>query len=331
MLTYENLVGNQENWANFITNVEMADTPFLDWLPVGDKPVNVMSQYQADAYDAPEANSHVDGQPWTGFKTVRANAGTIKALVQWFDKKWAISKLSQDVSDVAGVNDQFRAEVPKKLKEMARDMEAAFLDDHDCREDNKSVGYLTRAVGSWVSSSAQALYPVPTAFLTHSSSISTTASGSLTENTIRDILQNIGQVTKSKEALTLWAGPSLKRKFSDFPIFIPSSTSTQSTGIVQTKDGSSKEWERVVNRYSSDFGPVDLMLSYYNAALTGSATVQAYRGYFLHRSRWQVAWNQKPKVYGLEFKGGSYEAAADAIIQLRCLNPRGEGKYAPTS
>jgi hypothetical protein len=46
---------------------------------------------------------------------------------------------------------------------------------------------------------------------------------------------------------------------------------------------------------------------------------------------WELRWNQKPAVYRPEFKGGSYEAAMDAIAMLVCKNPRGEGKYAPTS
>jgi hypothetical protein len=330
MLTYENLVGNQEDWAQFITNVEMRETPFLDWLPVGDKPVNVLYQYQAEQYDSPVKNAHVDGKPWTGFKSVGEGRGVLKGLVQWFDKTGSISKLSQDVSDIAGLADQLAKDIPKRLKEMSTDMEANFLDAWDCREGNEVQGYLTRAVGSWLSTSAQALYPVPADFLLPSASVSTTASGSLTEDTIRDILQSIGTTTKSKAPITAFVGPSLKRKFSDFPLFIPSSTSTGATGIVQYK-ADAKEWERCVERYSSDFGAVDLMLDYWINAVDGTAITQKWTGYFLHRDRWEVRWNQKPKVYRPEFKGGSYEYAMDAICMLVCKNPKGEGKYAPTS
>jgi len=330
MLTYENLVGNQEDWAQFITNVEMRETNFLDWLPAGDKPVNVLYRYQAERYDAPVKNSHIDGKPWTGFKTVGEGRAELKALVQWFDKTGSISKLSQDVSDVAGLADQLAKDIPKRLKEMATDMEANFLEDWDGREGNEVQGYLTRGVGSWLSTSAQTLYPVDSNFRPPTASVDTTASGSLTEDVIRNILQSIGKTTKSKAPITAFVGASLKRKFSDFPLFIPSSTSTGATGIVQQKSGG-REWERCIERYSSDFGPVDLMLNYWLAAIDGSETVQNWRGYFLHRDRWEVRWNQKPKVYKPEFKGGSYEYAMDAIIMLVCKNPRGEGKYAPAS
>jgi hypothetical protein len=86
-----------------------------------------------------------------------------------------------------------------------------------------------------------------------------------------------------------------------------------------------------MTRYSSDFGPVDLVLNYWINAVDGTATTQAWTGYFLHQSRWELRWNQKPRVYKPEFKGGGYEAAMDAICMLCCLNPKAEGKYAPTS
>jgi hypothetical protein len=64
---------------------------------------------------------------------------------------------------------------------------------------------------------------------------------------------------------------------------------------------------------------------------TTDALIQNFRGYFLHQGMWELRWNQKPKVYKPEFKGGSYEAAMDAIIMLVCKNPLGEGKYAPAT
>jgi hypothetical protein len=327
MLTYENLVGNQEDWANYITNVEMRETPFLDWLEADKNEVrNVLYQYQAEKFATPTKNSHVDGQPWKTFSSVGDGRGTLKALIQWFDKTCSISKLSEDVVDVAGIGDQLAREIPKKLKEMATDMEVNFCEDWDCREDNKVDGYLTRGVGSWISNSAQALYPVPSDFRTPSASIDTTASGSMTENKVRDILQSIASTCKSKEPLTAFVGATVKRIFSDFQLFMPSSTST----AANTMNQQAGTIDRSIQRYEGDFMPVDLVLSYWLAAYTTAAN-SPLRAYFLHRRMWKMRWKQKPKVYSPEFQGGSYEAAMDALAMLVCLNPKGEGKYAPTS
>lgn len=331
METYENLVGNQEDWASYITNVEMRETPFLDWLPVGDKPTNVLKNYQADKYAAPRKNSHVDGKPWGNFKSAGDGRGSLKALVQWFDNTSSVSKLTQDVSNPAGVVDELARDIPKRLKEMATDAEANFQDDWDCREDNKVEGYLTRTVGSWISADAQALYPVPADFRPPASSIlaGTTVAAAYEDN-IRDILESMANVTKSKELVTAFMGSKMKRKFSDFQFWLPNSATTQSTGGVQfTQSGKDKTIVRAVDYYESDFGPVEVVLNYWLAAISGTATARAGRAHFLHRSKWEVCWNQKPKVYHPEFKGGSYEAAMDMILMLVCKNPAGEGKFAP--
>jgi hypothetical protein len=331
MTQYENLVGNQEDWAQYITNVEMRDTVFLDWLPLDSKPTNVIYSYQADAYAAAGQNSHVDGQPWTFTGNPGDQRGRLRALIQWFDKTTSISRLSQDVSNTAGVNDELARDITKKLKEMATDMEANYLEDWDCREDDHQLGYLSRAVGSWVSSSAQALYPVPAAFLTPAASISSTGSGSAVENTMRDLLQSINLTCKSRETITGFVGFGLKRMFSDFQFFIPSSSSavqSANTFSMQTKD---KTLIRSVDRYEGDGAPLELVLNYWLANVNGTAAMQKFRGYFLHQSKWAMRWNSKPKVYRPEFKGGSYEAAMDCIAMLVCKNPQGEGKYAPTS
>jgi hypothetical protein len=332
METYENLVGNQENWAQYITNVEMLNTPFLDWLPVGDKPVNVIYNYQADRYAPPRQNSHVDGKPWTNFKDAGEGRARLKALIQWFDNTVSVSKLTEDVSNIAGVPDEMARDIPKKLKEMGRDMETNWLEDWDCREDDKAMnGYLSRAVGSWISSTQQALYPVDPNFLTPSGQINSTASGSLTENMIRDIIMNIGITIKSNDPISLFCGPKLKRAFSDFQFYLPSSTSTVQSAVHWNSNMDDQKILRSVDTYIGDTAPMNLILSYYLAAINGTSTMQQWRGYFLHQSRWEVRWNQKPKVYRPEFKGGSYEAAMDAICMLVCRNPKSEGKYAPTA
>lgn len=336
MLTYSQIVGNQEDWANVITNVEMADTPFLDWLPTGDKPVNVLFNYQAEAYADPVENSHVNGQPVTGYLSAGDGRAQLKALIQYFTKAASATTLHQDVSDIAGVIDELARDINKRTKELSRDFEAAFLEDDDHREDNAVKGYKTRGVGSWVSASAQALYPVDAAFLTPSASVSTTATASLTENTILDILESMGGVTKANGVMTGFVGQKLKRAFNNMPLFTPTSTlvggsPTGATGIVYSKPLNDRAVGRTMERYNSDFGPIDLNISWFNVNLGGNAIEKAYTGYFLHQAMWELRWNKKPTWKTLEYKGGSYNAFTEAIAMLVCKNPKGEGKYQPTT
>lgn len=331
MLTLDNLIGNQEDWANYITNVDMKGTPILEWLPVSDKPVNVLYNYQAEKFAAPRDNSHVDGKPWVAFNAAAEGQGQLKALIQWVDNTTSISKLTQDVTNKADTADILAKDIPKRLKEMSRDIEAAFGDDSDCREDNKNTGYKTRSIGSWIASSAQGLYPVPAAFLTPAASIDATASASMTEDKFRDVFESVARQTGTKAPLTAFMGPKAKRLFANFQFYLPSSAAVQLTAGGFEQDGTSNTIVRGVDTYVSDYGPVDLVLDWWLANLTGTTTSQNYRTYFLHREMWEIRWNQKPKVYRPEFKGGSYEAAMDAILMLVCKNPQAEGKYAPTA
>lgn len=339
MLTYANVVGNQEDWANYITNVDMRDTPFLEWLSVGNKPVNVLHQFQADKYANPRVNAHVDGQPWQGFNSAADNRGVLKSYIQWFDNTTSVSKLSEDVSNAAGVGaaGELARDIKKRLKEMGRDMEVAFLGDQPAREGTNIQGYLTPSVGNRIAATAQAVLPVPTNFLTPAASIDATASGSLTEDIHRNILESIWNETGTNEAIVLWAGPKLKRAFTGFQFLLPSSASTQVTGVVTHQDAKSKTIVRAVNTYIGDFQEVEVRASAWIAQVTSAAAIQSgtavqqFRGYYLHRSKWELRWNQKPIVYRPEFKGGGYEAAMDAICMLCGTNPRGEGKYAPTA
>ncbi len=89
-----------------------------------------------------------------------------------------------------------------------------------------------------------------------------------------------------------------------------------------------------IDYYDSDWGMLELHMTKWNAhpnfTTSGTATISAWRGYFLNPARWSWLWNQKPTVYKPEFRGGSYKAAIDAIIMFLCWNPIGEGKVIPS-
>jgi len=335
MLNYADIVGNQQDWANFITNVEAEALPFLDWIPSGDKPVNVLYDYQAEAYRDPQQNAQPDGKPVTGFQSAGDSRGHLKALIHYFTKAAAVTKLHQDVSNVAGLDNELAREINKATYELQTDMEAAFLNDNDHVEGASDKGYQTRGVGSWISSTAQALYPVPTSFLTPAASAITTATGSITENDIISVLESVGGVLKKPAPITAFCAPKAKRAFNQMPLFTPSSTlvggsPTGATGVVHMRQGVA-EVTRVVERYNSDYGPVELRISWRNVFFNANATSKNYTTYFLHRDMWQLRWNNKPQWIRKPYVGGSYEAFCEAIPMLVCKNPKGEAKWQPTS
>lgn len=335
MIQYGDIIGKQEDWANFITNVEAESAPFMDWLPLGDKPVNVLHDYQAEAYRDPVDNSHVDGKPVTGFLSAGDSRAQLKALVQYFTKAAAASTLHQDVTNIAGVSDELAREINKSTYELTTDMEAAFLEDNDHREDDTTQGYKTRGVFSWVSSAAQSLYPVNAAFRPPSASCITTATGSITEDAILSVLESMGTTAKAAKPMTAFCGYKAKRVFNNMPLFTPASvlvggSPTGSTGVVYNK-GDGKEVGRVAERYLTDYGVLDLKISWRNVFFSATAIEKQYTTAFLHRDMWELRWNKKPQWMRKAYEGGAHEAFCEAITMLVCKNPKAEGKWQPTT
>lgn len=335
MLNYGNIIGNQEDWANFVTNVESSEAPFVSWLPVGDKPVNVLHQYQAEKFRDPVDNAHINGTPVSGFLSAGDSRGVLKALVQYFTKAAAITTLHEEVSDIAGIADEFARELDKCTTELTFDIEAAFLEDADHQADDTTKGYKTRGVGSWISSSAQTLYPVPEDFRPPAASVITTATASITENSILDVLQSMAGTARMARPVTAFMGPSAKRMINGFALFTPASalvggTPTGRTGVVSNLTGTATQ-DRVVERYLTDFGTVDFNISYRIVAFDTNTVSTGYGTYFLHRDMWQLRWNMKPQWHRKEYEGGAYEAFTEAICMLVCKSPRSEGKWLPTA
>ena len=338
MLLEKNVVGKKTDWANYITLSDEHETPMLRVLPKGPKPVNVIKNYQSDTYDAPGDNAWADGKDWATFKSAGANRKPLSARIQWFVKTAAVSKLAEDVTDTAGITDELAHEIPKKMTEMARDMEAAAASDQSSVADagDEINGHKFRSVGAWVKSTANADadVAVDTTILPPSASIYTSTKANLTEDAVKTLLESQWKATGNKGMKCGFVGSKLKKRFGEFQFYIPTSLSTQATARIITRGEDATVLGNMVDVYDSDWGKVELHLTRWNAA-TGvngvtSTTQGDWRGYFLNCERWAWLWNQKPTVYKPEFKGGSYKAAIDAIVMFLCQNPVGEAKIDPS-
>jgi hypothetical protein len=119
------------------------------------------------------------------------------------------------------------------------------------------------------------------------------------------------------------------------PLFTPGSvlvggTPTGATGVVYNKNDVNTVG-RVAERYVTDYGVVELRISWRNVFFSTTAIEKSYTTYFLHRDMWLLAWNQKPQWMKKTYEGGAYEAFTEAIAMLMCKNPKGEGKWQPTT
>ncbi len=338
MLTIDNFIGKQEDWAAYITNVEMMLTPFLDWLPEGSKPVNPRFDYQAERFRNPRRNAHVDGKPWSEPYSAGDSRAQLSALIQWLDTGTSVSLLSQDVTNNKAIPDELSHDVPKMMKEMSRDAEANFLDDNDQQVGDKVNPYMCRSVGNWLGITAQTVLPVDSNFAVPAASRDTTPWSSQTEDNVRNVAQSIWEESNADENVTVFCGSTAAMGMGDFQYRLPGSTKAAPVvNATLQRTFKDKTLSRAVRHIEGDFFDLDIMptrfLSYFtNAGATANA-VAARRGraYFLHQSRWEVRWNQQPKAFVPPFAGGSYETFAYMILMLVCKNPRAEGALAPTT
>lgn len=337
MLLEKNVVGKKTDWANYITLSDEHETPMLRVLPKGPKPVNVVKHYQSDTYNAPKPNSWPDGKDWDAFKSAGGNRKELTARVQWFVQTAAVSKLAEDVTDTAGIQDELAHEIPKKMTEMAREMECSAASDQVEKADagDQVNGNQFRSVGAWVSATATADdgKAVDASILPDAAQIYTDTKANLTEDAIKTCLEAAWKKTGSKGMKLGFVGSKLKKQFGSFQFYIPTSLNTQATARIITRDEDATVLGNTVDVYDSDWGKVELHMTRWNAneAFTGGSTTKAdWRGYFLNSERWAWLWNQKPTVYKPEFKGGSYKAAIDAIVMFLCWSPVGEIKIAPS-
>lgn len=338
MLPYAQTVGKKEDWANVVTNVQMINTPFMAWLPLGKQPAQAEYLYQAESYKNPGRNSHPDGVNVTGATSAGDQRVQLRSLIQYFTKAADVTKLAQDYGNNAAVADELATEIRKQTKELSNDMEAACLSPQECRIGvSGTVGYMWRGFPNWVQASAQAVYPVDSSQYPASTQISTTATASLTEDVVLNILQGIGQTTQSNETVTAFCGPNARRAFNNFPMFIPSSGTTINGGAYK-REVRGGAFDRGIVRYVTPFGfEVDLVTSWRNYILDSNGNYQTgttYNNYsmlFAHQSKWEFRWGNKPTWTQKPYAGGKYEAFCEAIAQLVCWTPKGEGIYAPAS
>lgn len=336
MLLEKNVVGKKTDWANYITLADEHETPMLKRLPKGPKPVNVIKNYQADTYNQPQPNKWPDGKDWDTWKSAGVNRVPLAARVQWFVQTAAVSKLAEDVTDTAGIMDELAHEIPKKMTEMAREMESSAACDQAATADDGVTGHGFRGAGYWIASSYAADADVaPGATITPpANSIYTGTKANFTEDAVKIVLESMWKQTGSKSTKVGFVGSKAKKRFGEFQFYLPTSTTTQVTGRLTQRQESDSQLGNTVDSYASDWGTLELHLTNWNAhpnfTSGGSTTKTDWRGYFMNPSRWSWCWNQKPTVYKPEFKGGSYKAAIDAITMLLCMNPVGEGKIDPS-
>ena len=328
--------GIRQDLSDLIAVVDAKSCPVVSMAKKGAEPINPLTQWQADAFGAPTlagvlSNSDVSA---SDFEDQAANRVLLSARIQKFRRVPSVDDLANTVSEVAGIGKkkEMARAVSKSLEMLKRDMEATFCSDQESREQSGSNAYLTRGLGRWIQNGAQSDLPVNVNYRTPTGSINATATASLTENNIQDMLQSIYSQTGKVSTYSLVCGPTLKRQFTSFTRTQFASTNVASAiRVLNQKD--ENKIVSTVDIFEGDFGTLELIPSLFLAAdaTTNAAAVQNGRGYVLDMDMVELRYNRKPRFQELEDRGGGPRGIVDAICALCVKSPLALGKFAPTA
>jgi hypothetical protein len=329
--------GIRQDLSDLIAVVDAKTCPVISMAKKGAEPINPLTQWQADAFNAATvpagvlSNTDVSS---SDFVDNAANRVLLSARIQKFREVPSVDDLAQHVSEVAGIGKkkEMARAVSKSLEQMKRSMEAAFCSDQEGVEQSGATPYKTRGLGKWIQNGAQSDLPVNSAYRTPTASINTTATASLTENNIQDMLQSLYEQTGKAQTYSLVCGPALKRQFTSFTRTQFASTNVASAIRVLNQKDSSKIVSSV-DIFEGDFGTLELIPSLFLAkdATVNPAAVQNGRGYVLDMDMVELRYNRKPRFQELEDRGGGPRGIVDAICALCVKSPLALGKFAPTA
>ena len=329
--------GIRQDLSDLIAVVDAKTCPVISMAKKGAEPINPLTQWQADAFNAATvpagvlSNTDVSS---SDFVDNAANRVLLSARIQKFREVPSVDDLAQHVSEVAGIGKkkEMARAVSKSLEQMKRSMEAAFCSDQEGVEQSGVTPYKTRGLGKWIQNGAQSDLPVNSAYRTPTASINTTATASLTENNIQDMLQSLYEQTGKAQTYSLVCGPALKRQFTSFTRTQFASTNVASAiRVLNQKDDN--KIVSTVDIFEGDFGTLELIPSLFLAkdATVNAAAVQNGRGYVLDMDMVELRYNRKPRFQELEDRGGGPRGIVDAICALCVKSPLALGKFAPTA
>lgn len=333
LATSYNVSGDREALTDYLTILEPEDTPKTSTFAKTTKVTNAYQTWQADTLANVDFGGVLEGQDVQAFNNEAANRARFGNQIQKFWRPWMVSDI-QEASDPAGVPDEVANSKVKAMRELKRSIEAAIGSDNDMQADTGVVPYKTRGLGKWIQATAQTTNPVPTAFLTPSGNIDTTATASLTEALFNGVFRSIFTQNGGRRSYSLFAGPNLMTAVNNFQRVTGSSGTTQTYQV--TQDADLKRVTLNVEIYRGSFHEVTVIPDLFNGVLDGAAVTSPSnatlaRGYAIDQQLVGIGTMMGVDSIELENQGGGRRGIVQTALLLVVKNPKGLGKFAGSS
>jgi hypothetical protein len=343
LLTEPNLSGRgkREDLMDMIALVDAKDTPFVSMAKKGSKPGNMYFRWQSDSLPSPIVGGTVDGTDVSSYDNYTVNFRTELAnYAQIFRRAVRVSRLTQDIADVAGVRDELAANVSKAITGIKRDMEVTFTSNQVSQVDNGTNAYRTAGAQTWISTAGTGTPTpgdIPSAFRTPTNSILTGASSSLTDSGVQQVLKSIFDQTGHYTSFDCIVGTDLKRAFTGL-LGTTALTTTTTAGVtgsgatkVQTyqRDAGADTYIQALDIFEGDFGRVRLHPTTFIGTVSGTTyTPTAFKGLVLDMNLIEVRYGGNvANVTALPDYGGGPARLIEAVAGLVVGNPLGLGKF----
>jgi len=330
-LTEPNQVGKREDLAELYAIVDMKATVFLSRVNKSSKPTNSEFDWIVDSYATPKVSGTIDGTDVADFENHAADRGRMGNLVQVFRRTSKVSRLAEELSDVAGVRSEIALATAKKLVEVKRDNETTLLQNGvNGQVDDGTKPYLTASLGKFIDTTGPTVpRSVPSTVRTPTASINTTATASLAESDVQTVLKSVFDNTGMNGDFVLFSGSTLRRAFTDF-------TRTGSSAAGKTRvfnfDGGSKSITQSTTLFEGDYGVIEIVSSnfigndYTTAGNTGKNV-----GYLVDMNKVHLRSLKRPTVERFPDLGGGPRILIEAVNGLQVDNPIGLGAFKPAS
>lgn len=279
-------IGIREELSDLIANVDAKDTPITSMAKRGSKPGNTTFRWQVDRNPDPSIELGVldgaDVDPSNPSQNPAFKQYTlgyreeVENNIHMFRRAVHVSNLTQDILNIAGVQDELSRQLSKATIDLKRSMELTFTSDILPAYDDGSTPYRTRCLTAWIKNSLlaatdnvqqkygsqnQSIRPVGENFRTPASSIVGTNEEvtALSENTVQDVMTSVYEQTgqfKNHEAVV---GTALKRQFTNL---VYTKTEPALTSRIQNnRDANSDIIKASIDYFEGDFGKLALIPS----------------------------------------------------------------------
>jgi hypothetical protein len=279
-------IGEREDLMDLITMISPVDTPMFSGF-AKTQAAGTYVEWQTDALASAAANAQIEGADYT-FPTLSATT-RLGNYTQIFNKPFQVSS-TLDVVSKAGRDKEYAYQMEKKMKEMARDIEYALVNN-------------SSAV-SGASGTARQLKGVLAFITTNVETGSGSGTEALTETMFNDALETISAAGGNPD--TVYANGFQKRQISAF-------TASNTKNV----DASANKIVNMVNVYESDFGILEVI--YDRAMATDKVAI-------LEKDKWAVASLRPIAHHEVPSIGDSRKGVIEGELTLVAKNEAANGQ-----